>query len=126
HPGTMAVCLSLAIDLRHARDLDKARRLGEETLDRYREVCGETHPYTLAARTNLAIVLRLQNDPVTALEMNEKTCEQLREELGPDHPITLNCAANLASDLFAIGKLEAAFERDTDTLARSERILGVE
>jgi len=58
HPSTLTSAHSLAIDLYELGEMQAARDLAQDTLDRRRRVLGEDHPKTLASANNLAAGLR--------------------------------------------------------------------
>ena len=58
HPDTLYSAHNLAINLRKLGDVQAARDLDQDTLDRRRRVLGHDHPDTLNSAHNLAIDLR--------------------------------------------------------------------
>ena len=58
HPDILASAANLAISLRKLGDVQAARDLAQDTLDRRRRVLGQDHPDTLASAANLAADLR--------------------------------------------------------------------
>jgi hypothetical protein len=56
----------LAADLRDLGEVQAARDLDQDTLDRKRQVLGEDHPDTLTSASNLALDLRILGQPSDA------------------------------------------------------------
>jgi hypothetical protein len=54
HPATLASASELPIDLRALGEVQAARDLDQDTLDRRRRLLGEDHPDTLISVDNLA------------------------------------------------------------------------
>jgi hypothetical protein len=63
HPDTLASAHNLAIDLYAMGEIEAARDLDQDTLDRKRRVLGEDHPDTLSSANNLAEDLRALEEP---------------------------------------------------------------
>jgi hypothetical protein len=59
HPDTLNSASNLAFYLRSLDDVQTARDLDQDTLDRRRRVLGEDHPETQRSARNLAEDLRL-------------------------------------------------------------------
>ena len=57
-PDTLRSAAMLATDLRELGDVQAARDLDHDTLDRRRRILGQDHPDTLASAANLAHDLR--------------------------------------------------------------------
>jgi hypothetical protein len=49
----------MAVDMRDLGEVQAARDLDQDTLDRKRQVLGEDHPDTLTSARNLALDLRI-------------------------------------------------------------------
>ena len=79
-------------------EVDAARELDQETLERRRRVLGEDHPDALYSAYNLAADLRELGEIAAARELDQDTLERRRRVLGEDHPDTLYSAYNLAAD----------------------------
>ena len=73
HPDTLSSAVGLSVSLRFLGDVQRARRLDEDTLARSRRVLGEDHPDTLAVARDLAEDLRLLGDAQAARELEEDT-----------------------------------------------------
>jgi hypothetical protein len=58
HPSTLVSASNLANDLRALGEVQAARDLEQDTLDRRRRVLGPDHPHTLDSASNLAADLR--------------------------------------------------------------------
>jgi hypothetical protein len=85
-------------------EVEAARDLDADTLERRRRVLGEDHLSTLASANNLAADLRELGEVQAALDLDRDTLERRRRVLGEDHPDTLESARNLAADLRMLGK----------------------
>jgi hypothetical protein len=85
-------------------EVQAARDLDHDTLERRRRVLGEDHPHTLNSAHNLATDLRALGDVQAARDLDHDTLVRRRHILGEDHPDTLNSAHNLATDLRALGE----------------------
>jgi hypothetical protein len=59
HPDTLASANNLALDLRRLGEVQAARDLDQDILDRKRRTLGPNHPVALQSARNLAEVLRL-------------------------------------------------------------------
>jgi len=57
HPNTLGAQANLAATLHELGDLQAARQLQQDNLDRRRRVLGDDHPDTLGAQHNLALTL---------------------------------------------------------------------
>ena len=97
HPDTLASANNLAVDLRDLGEVQAARDLDQDTLDRRRRVLGEDHPDTLASASNLAADLRELGEVQAARDLDQDTLDRRRRVLGEDHPDTLASANNLAA-----------------------------
>jgi hypothetical protein len=58
HPSTLISATSLAADLYMLGEVQAARDLEQDTLDRRRRVLGADHPDTITSASNLAAYLR--------------------------------------------------------------------
>ena len=114
---------NLATDLRALGEVQAARDLDQDTLDRRRRVLGEDHPDTLF-RACLAADLRALGEVQAARDLDQDTLDRRRRVLGEDHPDTLDSASHLAADLRELGEVQAARDLDQDTLDRRRRVLG--
>ena len=123
-PRTLRSASNLAIDLRELGEVQAARDLDQDTLDRRRRVLGEDHPDTLTSASNLAVDLRALGEARAARDLDQDTLDRRRRVLGDDHPDTLTSASNLAIDLRELGEVQAARDLDQDTLDRRRRVLG--
>lgn len=134
HEHTLAAMVTLCNTLRligvdpgsaaEAREaaLARARDLGDEAIDSYRQSFGAEHPFTLACANNLGIVLRALELNDEAMELDERTMASLERVLGADHPYTLCAAANMTNNLAAAGRHAEARDLSVDVLARSRRV----
>ena len=93
----------LANDLYQLGEVQAARDLDQDALDRLRRVLGDDHPHTLSCASNLAIDLRKLGEVQAARDLDQDTLERRRRVLGEGHPDTLASASNLAADLRALG-----------------------
>ena len=67
-------------------ELQAARDLAADTLDRCRRVLGEDHPTTLVSANNLVAVLRDLGELQAARDLAEDNLDRGRRVLGEDHP----------------------------------------
>ena len=86
HPDTLISASNLAIDLRALGEVQAARDLDQDTLDRRRRVLGDDHPDTLCSANNLAADLRALGEVQAARELDQDTLDRRRRVLGEDHP----------------------------------------
>ena len=75
HPDTLSSAHNLAIDLRELGDVQAARDLDQDILDRRRRVLGHDHPDTLSSAHNLATGLHELGDAQAARDLDEDTLE---------------------------------------------------
>ena len=115
---------NLAITLRKLGDVQAARDLDQDTVDRLRRVMGHDHHLTLRSAAILAADLRELGDLEAARDLEQDTLDRRRRALGPDHPDTLTSATTLAADLRELGDLEAARDLEQDALEGRRRVLG--
>ena len=92
-PSTLVSANNLAIDLRALGEVQAARDLDQDTLDRHRRVLGEDHPDTLTSASNLAADLRALGEVQAARDLDQDTLDRRRRVLGEDHPDTLRSAS---------------------------------
>jgi len=85
----------LAADLRDLGDVQAARDLDRDTLQRRQRLLGEDHPDTLESAHNLAADLRELGEVTAARDLDRDTLERRQRVLGQDHPDTLSSARNL-------------------------------
>src|SRR5262249_46500920 len=90
-------------DLRDLGDVQTARDLDQDTLNRRRLILGQDHPDTLRSATQLAANLRELGDVQTARDLDQDTLNRRTRVLGQGHPDTLPSADNLALDLRTLG-----------------------
>jgi tetratricopeptide (TPR) repeat protein len=124
HPDTLASANNLAINLRALGQLEQARDLDQDSLERRRRTLGDNHPDTLVSANGLANGLRALGQLEQARDLDQDSLERRRRTLGDNHPDTLVSASNLALDLQALGQHEQARDLDQDTLDRRRRTLG--
>ncbi len=104
HPDTLYSAGILAVDLYALGEVQAARDLEQDTLDRRRRVLGADHPDTLYSASNLAVDLYALGEVQAARDLDQDTLQRRRRVLGEDHPDTLHSANNLAADLRALGE----------------------
>lgn len=114
--------------LRGNHKRDEAERLYREVYDGYVDLHHDEHPNTFTPMNNLGLVLldRGPSDPRFAEgERLLERCLRLRtEHLGADHPDTLATALNVGMYRAKRGETESEIGLLTETLERSERVLG--
>ncbi|MCX4562065.1 FxSxx-COOH system tetratricopeptide repeat protein [Streptomyces umbrinus] len=120
----LRVNLVHATDLRQVGQLQAARALGTDVMERHIRKFGERHPHTYATFLNLAVTLRLLGEVEQALELDQKALDGLSAALSPDHPRTLVARMNLASDLFALGNSRRAYRIDRDAVSKAATAYG--
>jgi hypothetical protein len=123
-PGCRRLFLDTTRYLQAHGDSSAGRAVGEQLLDRWREVLGPDHPDTLTAASNLTLTLFAVGDVEPARALGQETLRRSRRVLGPDHSITLNVAAALTGALAELGEAEPARALSEDTLHRCHRVLG--
>ncbi|MGH8571115.1 MAG: tetratricopeptide repeat protein, partial [Gammaproteobacteria bacterium] len=123
HENTLAAMMSLSNALRQDNNVERALKVGNDALDRYREHFSQ-HPFFNVCAANVAIVLRQYGDVAAARELNEVILDSLRQTLGEKHPYTLCCAANLSNDLAGLRDYAAASELSAKTLSLSREVRG--
>ncbi|MES9536402.1 FxSxx-COOH system tetratricopeptide repeat protein [Actinomadura sp. NPDC000600] len=114
HPATLSCAVSVAAaQAASGRSVDALER-GRLNLRLYREVFGESHPFTRACQANLAVYARLCGQLIEALPNAEKAWRALHDDVnvGPEHSFTLAAEIGFANALAAVGKAEAASERE--------------
>jgi tetratricopeptide (TPR) repeat protein len=126
HPDTLLSAGHLAFDLRVLGELERARELYTDTLERSRRVSGRDDPNTLTVASNFAVCLLVLDENSAARELLEDTLARRRRVLGADHPDTLVSANNLGGVLRAVGELGRARELNEDTWERRRRLFGVD
>jgi TIR domain-containing protein/tetratricopeptide repeat protein len=104
-------------------DSSGGRAVGEELLDRWREVLGPDHPDTLTVGSGLTFALVFAGETEPARALGRDTLQRCRRILGPDHPTTLLAAAGLTLALVQ-REAEAARDLGQDTLERGRRMFG--
>ena len=97
HPSTLRSATILAHDLRELGELQAARDLDQDILDRRRRVLGQDHPDTLSSAHNLAIGLRELGELQAARDLDQDILDRRRRVLGQDHPDTLSSATTWPS-----------------------------
>jgi tetratricopeptide (TPR) repeat protein len=110
HPRTLAAAVNLGNAQRAAGDTQSARRLLDDTTDRYAVVFGPAHPYTLACAVDLAVAHRCVGDVSSARGTLETTADGLAQRLTRDHHHSLICMVNLASALSEAGEIARAIQ----------------
>jgi hypothetical protein len=121
---TLNTANRFALALRVSGDLERARALDEDTLNRRRRLHGDDHPSTLASAHNVANNLRRLGEVEEARALDEDILNRRRRLQGDDHADTLTAASNLAVDLYQLGEVEKARTLDEDTLNRMRLALG--
>ena len=106
----------LAVALRKAGEMERARALSEDAHRRYVDRYGEDYPETLNTALNLSIDRRQTADLNGALLLGQNTLNRYRRILGQTHPHALAAAANLAVILRRLGEVEQAYSLDRATL----------
>ncbi|MEU5893078.1 FxSxx-COOH system tetratricopeptide repeat protein [Streptomyces sp. NPDC047461] len=126
HDDTLGAANDLARAYHDTQDLERARALDEDSLQRSRRLHGNDDPDTLTSVDNLASRLAKLGRHEEALALHEEGLAGRRRVLGVDHPDTLGTASNLASALAAAGRVGEAVVLGEETLAGQRRVLGVD
>ena len=79
-------------------EVEPARTLGQDTLERCRRALGPDHLFTLWAAAALTGALVLLGEAEPARTLSEDTLRHCRRTFGPDHPITLHLAEVAVTD----------------------------
>lgn len=87
HPDTLASAGGVAHNMWALGQFEQARRLGEDTLVRCRQVLGDDHPQTLVVASTLASALRDLGHYKAARQLAEDILLRSRRVLGEDPPI---------------------------------------
>ena len=98
HLATLVAAAGLASALAGLGELERARALGEDSLERCRRVLGPDHPATLVAAVGLTRALGRLGEVDSARALAEDTLQRSRRALGPDHPITRYLAQLAVTD----------------------------
>jgi hypothetical protein len=75
--------------LTQAGAAEQARSLGDDTLDRCRDILGPNHPITLIAAAVLAFALTQTGAAEQARSLGDDTLDRCRDTLGPNNSTTL-------------------------------------
>lgn len=105
---------------------DQARRLNQETLDRYLASFGDEDEGTLDAMWMVSVGLRADGDFEAARDLDQRAVDTARRALDADDPITLVGANNLGVSLRLLGRFREAEELDRDTYQRRVTVLGTD
>ncbi|MFD0684435.1 FxSxx-COOH system tetratricopeptide repeat protein [Actinomadura fibrosa] len=88
HPHVLIISANLASDLAALGEVQRARELGEKTLDAITRMLGAEHPWTLAIAANLALDRRASGDESSAHGLYETSYAISRRTLTVEHPLT--------------------------------------
>jgi hypothetical protein len=124
HPDTLTSASNLALNLWLLGDMQRARRLDEDTLARRHRILGEDHPDTLTSASQLANDLFGLGAYLQARELQEETLSRRSRILGDDHFDTLFSAYFLGQVLWLLGDYRQARQLLNDTFTRSRAVLG--
>jgi hypothetical protein len=90
HDYTLSCATNLASALADLNESEEARKLGNDTLRRFRATLGENNPNTLACAGNLALDLKALGQDQQAADLIDDTLRRYRGTLGmDDHPAVL-------------------------------------
>ncbi len=120
------VLLTLAKTYFSLGEAEKARQLGERSVELRRGVLGKEHPETLRAMNNLAIYSGVCGPPDKALKIMEEVLALRRKALGPEHPDTLGSMGNLANFYAELSRREEALTVRKELLTLTRKSLGAE
>ena len=88
HATNLTAAASLTVILVQLGEAEPARRLGEDTLRRSRQVLGPDQVITLWAAGALALALTLLDEAEPARTLGEDTLRRCQRALRPNHPLT--------------------------------------
>ena len=86
----MDAAAALTLALTQLGEVEPARALAQDTLQRCHRVLGPDHPTTLLAATALTGAQNQLGEAEPARALGQETLQRSRRVLGPDHPITLS------------------------------------
>ena len=125
-PATSTAQNNLALTVYYLGDLQRARDLQQEVVEKRSQLLGLDHPRTLTAKVNLAATLHDLGDLKAAQNYLKEVLATRRQALGEEHPDTLNVKANLAETYRTAGDLLLARMYQEEVLAVRTGIFGEE
>jgi hypothetical protein len=103
---------ALTLALAQLGEAQPARALGQDTLQRCRQVLGPDHARTLLTAAALTLALAQLGEAQPARALGQDTLQRCRRVLGPDHPITLYLTQDSSIGHLLLGGHAAADGRD--------------
>ncbi|WFE36003.1 FxSxx-COOH system tetratricopeptide repeat protein [Micromonospora sp. WMMD975] len=119
-----ALVLLLCGYLAAAGEIDRARSLSAEVVERFTVLLGANHRDTVAALHTLAAVTWQAGDGGTALDLAGQVWTQRGDLLGPEHGDTLAALNNFAVMLWSQGRHQEALNQNEELLTRRRETLG--
>jgi len=86
--------------------LEEAVMLGEQVLEKMKEIHGDNHPDTVRSMNNLGVTYWRQGNKSAALQ--EEVVHKSRQINGDNHPATLISMENLAAMYWDLGRIQEA------------------
>ncbi|MDQ4031030.1 MAG: FxSxx-COOH system tetratricopeptide repeat protein [Actinomycetota bacterium] len=123
---TLVASRHLANSLRALGEIQAARDLNLDTLDRMVRTLGKDHEHSLATANSVAADLRLLGHFKEALRLDEENLARHQRVLGDDDPSTLRVKNNLAVDYRLLGDFQRALELDKVSIATRANVYGEE
>jgi len=121
---TLVASRHLANSLRALGEIQAARDLNLDTLDRMVRTLGKDHEHSLATANSVAADLRLLGHFKQALQLDEENLARHQRVLGGDDPSTLRVKNNLAVDYRLLGDFQRALELDEAGIASRANVYG--
>jgi tetratricopeptide (TPR) repeat protein len=123
---TLLATRHLATALRSVGANERARRLDEDTWQRFRRgtAFGPDHEHTLLAASNVGVALRLAGDFPAALAHDEDIVAAHRRVYGDDDPLTLRARNNVAVNLRMLSDFPSAYRIDEELINEWHELVG--
>lgn len=122
---TLRIASDLSRNLRQLGLNDRARELGEKTLERFRgsPEFGPDHEYTLDAADAVAVNLRVAGLFGEALEMDNDIVTRSVRVFGEEEEATLGARRNLAVNLRMLSDFDGAYEIDSEVVRTWQQVV---
>lgn len=124
HHEVLSAESNLAIIHGALGDLDQARSLNEDLLEKRSSILGAEHADTLTSMNELGLTLAALGDSQRALELTRAAYEGFRKALGDTNPRTLTAMGNCVGCLAQTGRRAEAAEMTEQVYALRRRVLG--
>jgi tetratricopeptide (TPR) repeat protein len=122
---TLSCATELSRALRQLGFNDRARDLGDKTLERLRESpeFGPDHEYTLAASDAVAVNLRVAGRFVEAFRLDDDVLTRCRRTFGEEDETTLKARSNLAVNLRMLSDFNGAYAIDSEVVGAWQQVV---